>query len=185
MHFSSVSLSDRTLTLVFNSLADERAMRLGVEPGDVIRDVNTGMVFFIRSRTGTTVTAEAQNNYISDGAGGFNTIEPFVTTSGNLEFICTRYFAPSFTTLADFSAGSNTATAVGRFDGSASHLDADIEVGDFFFADQDPSFIFANGEGKVTAIDTSARTITFAGNARNGAVAKEMPLWIRTPPPNS
>ena len=185
VHFSSVTLSDRTLSLTFQSLTDDQAMRLGVEPGDVIRDASTGMVFFIRARTGTTVTAEAQNNYVSDGSGGFDTLTPFSTTSGTLQFLNSRLYAPSSTTLADFTQGSAVATNAGRFDGFAAFLDADIVPGDFLFADQDPDFVFANGEAEVVSIDTAAGTINFAGNARNGSVDKVLPLWIRQPPPNA
>ncbi|MEM1297701.1 MAG: hypothetical protein AAGH68_00380 [Pseudomonadota bacterium] len=185
VHFSNVALSGRTLTLTFTSLADHTAMRLGVEPGDVIRDADTGMVFFIRARNGATVTAEAQNNYVSNGGGGFTTVEPFSTTVGTLQFMSSRLYTPSFTTLASFATGSNTATDVGRFDNFATYLSTDVAVGDFFFADQDSDFIFANGEGEVTAIDTSARTLTFAGNARNTSTNKVLGLWIRQPPPNS
>ena len=183
--FSSVSLSNRTLTLQFTSLAEDRAMRLGVEPGDVIRDGNTGMIFFIRARTGTTVTAEAQNNYISNGGGGFDTMTAFSATSGSLQFMNSRLYVPNFVTLADFSDGSNTATAIGRFDGFATYLDADVEVGDYIYTDLDRDALFINGEGELTAIDTSARTFTFAGNARNTVDRKVLPVWIRTPPPNA
>ena len=185
VHFSSITLNDRTLTLNFLDLPDNQAMRLGVEPGDIIRDLTTGMVFFIRARTGTTITAEAQNNYLSDGSGGFDTFEPFSTTSGTFQFMPSRLYAPSFTTTADFTAGSNTATAVGRFDGFAGFLETDLAVGDYIFADGDPDFVFANAEAEITAIDGAAQTITFAGNARNSASEKVLALWIRQPPPNS
>lgn len=184
-HFSNVALSDRTLTLTFQSLSDNQAMRLGVEPGDVIRDADTGMVFFIRARNGTTVTAEAQNNYVSDGSGGFDTMTPFSTSTGTLQFIPSRLYAPGSTTFGDFTQGSPIATNVGRFDGFSAYLDGDIEPGDYLFADQDPDFIFANQEGRVVSVNSGAGTVTFAGNARNGAAEKVLPLWIRTPPPNS
>ena len=184
-HFSSVVLEGRTLTLVFNTLTDHEAMRLGVLPGDVIRDRTTGMIFFIRSRIADTVIAEAQNNYRDDGTGAFITIEPFDPNSGGLQFINSRYYTTSFLTLGDFQLGSNVATNAARNDGFATFLNADIAVGDYLFADQDPDRVFSAGEAEVTAIDTAANTITFAGNARNSASRKQLTQWIRQAPPNS
>ena len=183
-HFASVDLAGKTLTLVFNSLTDHEAMRLGVLPGDVIRDKTTGMVFFIRSRTGTTVVAEAQNNYRDIGGGSFVTLEPFDTASGGLQFINARFFSPSYLTMGDFAAGSAVATAVARNDGYSAYLDSDVVPGDYLFADLDPDRIFASGEAEVISIDTAADTMTFAGNARASVSRKHLSQWIRQAPPN-
>lgn len=184
-HFTSVDLAGKTLTLVFNSLTDHEAMRLGVLPGDIIRDKTTGMVFFIRSRTGTTVVAEAQNNYRDTGGGVFATLEPFDAASGGLQFINSRFFTPSYLTLGDFTDGSAIATAVARNDGYSAYLDVDVLPGDYLFADQDPDRIFANGEGEVISIDTASDAMTFAGNARASVSRKQLSQWIRQAPPNT
>ena len=184
VHFSAVSLVGRTLTLEFNALDDDDAFRFGVLPGDVIRDRNNGMVFFITDRVGTTVTAEAQSNYVDDGAGGITTLVPFDTDTGGLQFVNSRLYAPNFLTFGTFTQGSATATSVGRSDGFGGYIDTEIQPGDYLFADQDPDFIFANGEAEVVAVDGAAGTITFAGNARNGADRKELTLWIRQAPAN-
>ncbi|MEM9060188.1 MAG: hypothetical protein AAGD13_06960 [Pseudomonadota bacterium] len=185
VHFSSVDLTGRTLTLEFVSLSDHEAMRFGVLPGDIIRDRNTGMIFFIRSRVGTTVIAEAQNNYRDTGGGTFVTLEPFETESGGLQFINARLYTPSYLTLGDFAAGSNVATAVARSDGFSTYLNTDVAVGDYLFIDQDADRVLVNGESEVVSIDTAGDTMTFAGNARNSATRKGLTQWIRTPPPNS
>lgn len=184
-HFASVDLTGKTLTLDFNSLTDHEAMRRGILPGDIIRDKTTGMVFFIRARTGTTVVAEAQNNYRDDGAGGFVTLVPFDTASGGLQFINSRLFTPSYLTLGDFTDGSNVATGVARNDGYSAYLDTDVLPGDYLFADQDPDRVFANGEGEVISIDTASDTMTFAGNARASVSRKQLSQWIRQAPPNA
>ena len=185
VHFSSVDLAGKTLTLVFNSLTDNEAMRLGALPGDIIRDKTTGMVFFIRSRVADTVIAEAQNNYRDDGTGTFVTLEPFDPNSGGLQFLNSRYYTPSFLTLGDFQLGSNVATNAARNDGFANYLNTDVAIGDYLFADQDPDRVMSNGEAEVVAIDTAAKTITFAGNARNTVSRKQLDQWIRQAPPNT
>ncbi|MEM7210451.1 MAG: hypothetical protein AAF479_00945 [Pseudomonadota bacterium] len=184
VHFSNVELIDRTLTLEFNSLTDHEAMRLGVLPGDIIRDKTTGMIFFITSRVGTTVTAMAQNNYRIDEMGEYATIVPFDLASGGLQFVNSRMYTPSYLTLGDFTDGSNIVTNAARDDGFAAYLDADIAVGDYLFADQDPDRVFSAAEAEVIAVDTAAQTITFAGNARSTVARKEMSQWIRQAPPN-
>lgn len=184
VHFSSVSMTGRTLTLVFNALDDDDAFRFGVLPGDVIRDRNNGMVFFITSRIGNTVSAEAQNNYVDDGEGGTTLFEGFDTTIGGLQFMNSRIYSPGFLTFGTFTQGSPVATAVGRTDGFGGYLPSDIQPGDYLFADQDPDFIFANGESEVISIDGTAGTITFAGNARKSVTRKELTLWIRKAPAN-
>lgn len=184
VHFASVDLTGRTLTLEFNALSDHEAMRLGVLPGDVIRDKITGMVFFICSRVGTTVMAVAQNNYRDDGTGNIVTLLPFDPASGGLQFINSRLFTPSYLTLADFEQGSNIATGAARNDGFASYLDTDLVPGDYLFADQDADRVFASGEAEVVSIDTANDTITFAGNARSTVARKQLTQWIRQPPPN-
>ena len=185
VHFSSVDLSGKTLTLEFNSLSDHEAMRLGVLPGDVVRDKTTGMIFFIRSRVGTTVIAEAQNNYRDDGTGAFVTLETFDPLSGGLQFINSRMYTPSYLTLADFTDGSNVATSAASNDGFSAYLDTDVQVGDYLFVDQDADRVMANGESEVVAIDTANDTITFAGNARATVARKQLSQWIRQAPPNS
>ncbi|MGD1924538.1 MAG: hypothetical protein ACFB03_10150 [Paracoccaceae bacterium] len=184
VHFSSVVLSGRTLTLEFNLLSDHEAMRFGILPGDVVRDRSTGMVFFIQSRNGTTVTAEAQNNYRDDGTGNYITIEPFDPDAGGLQFLNSRIYTPSYVTLGDFVTGDTVATSVARSDGFAAYLDTDVAIGDYLFVDQDSDRIMVNGESEVVSIDTAADTITFAGAARNSVTRKALTQWIRTAPPN-
>ena len=183
-HFSNVQLNGKTLTLEFNSLTDHEAMRLGILPGDVIRDKTTGMVFFIHSRVGTTVTATAQNNYRDDGTGNYVTLVPFDTTSGGLQFINSRLFTPSYLTLGDFTDGSPVVTDAARDDGFAAYLDTEVLPGDYLFSDQDPERVFSAQEAEVIAVDTTAKTITFAGNARATVARKQLSQWIRQAPPN-
>ncbi|MEM0987635.1 MAG: hypothetical protein AAGK00_02055 [Pseudomonadota bacterium] len=184
-HFSSVSLVGRTLTLEFDTLSDTQAMYFGVLPGDIVRHVDTATIFFIRSRSGTTVIAEAQNNYISDGSGGYELLDPVPTTAGLIQFFNSRIYTPTASVIMDFTQGSNVATNVGRPDGFAGFLENDIKPGDHFYVSGDEDSIMALASSRVVSIDQTARTITFAGNAQATVSRKRAGQWLRTAPPNA
>jgi hypothetical protein len=143
------------------------------------------MVFFVRSRTGTTFIAEAQNNYKSDGGGGFVTITPFSTTVGSLWFRNARMYTPSFYLRGDTTAGSTTITNVGRDDGFAAWFDAQISADDAFAIMGTQDRWISEGNPYIAARDQTVPSITLvSSNALRTQVRKRFDLLIRTPPAN-
>jgi len=127
---STCSLSGRTLTVTFASRSNTLFMQCGPEVGDVLWDDETGTTFFVRSRTGTTILAEMQNNYKSAGGGTWTTVTTFSTNSGNLWFRNARYYTPQYYLRGDATAGSAVLTNCARDDGYTGFITGDIATGD-------------------------------------------------------
>lgn len=174
------SASERgRLTLVFTSLPAADAEINGMAPGDAIYDASSKMVFVIRSRTTTTVIAEAQNNYkLSSGA--YTTITAFSTTVGFLYFLNCRIYTPTWPVLADLTSGSPTLAAAGR-DGTNDLAAADIAVDDRAYVNDYRDRWVDPLASKVTAVGA---TIVLDSNVNRTEGRKRLPLFVRKPPAN-
>lgn len=182
---ASCSLSGKTLTFQFSSRPDWQFALWGPDCGDIVLDDQTGMVFFVRSRTGTTVIAEAQNNYRDDGLGGFTTIAPFSTSTGSFYFANSRIYTPRYYLRGDVTNGSPTIANCARDDGFAAWYDAQISVDDYLWVTETQDRIMGGGTGiRVAARDQSAGTITMAGNFARTEVRRRLALFVRKPPAN-
>ena len=160
-------------------------MNLGPLPGDVIWDDATGMVFFVRSRTTTTFIAEAQNNYKSDGSGGFNTITPFSTTVGNLYIRNSRIYTPEYYLRGDTTSGSTTITNVARDDGFSAWFNSQIAVGDAFAIRPTQDNWLSESTPFIAARDQSVPSITLvASTGLRTQVRYRFDAFIRLPPAN-
>lgn len=167
------SASERgLLTLVWTSLTDATAAQDGYEPGDVIYDDQTGMVFAIRKRTTTTVLAEAQNNYrLSDGVGSaYETISAFSGSTGNFYFINSRLYTPTYPVIADtVLTGSATYDPGSLADGEGATTTVTVTgaaAGDFV----DASFTAGLSGITVTAWVSAADTVSVRFQNESGGV---------------
>jgi hypothetical protein len=180
----SCSLSGKTLTFTFSSYPDWRFMLYGPDNGDVILDAQTGMVFFVRSRTGTTVIAEAQNNYKSNGAGGFTTITTFNPSSGVFYFINSRLYSPLYYLRGDLTSGNAIISNCARDDGYAAWYDNQIAIGDYIWVPDTHDRFAAPYNAQIVARDQTAGTITLAAGVNKTEVRKRLALFVRKPPAN-
>lgn len=180
----TVSLTNKTLSVTFPGRADWEFNMYGPDNGDVIVCSVTGMTFFVRSRTGNTITAEAQNNYKSNGSGGFTPLVAFSTTSGNFYWVTGRFYTPQFFLIGDIASGNNVITNCQRGDGFAAWYNSQIAVNDrvYIFDTQDQWV--SPTASLITARDQTAQTITLAGNATYTQVRKRLATFIRQPPAN-
>lgn len=181
--FSSLVLSGKTLTGTFTSRADWQFDTLGPAPGDVIWDQATGMTFFVRSRTGTTFIAEAQNNYKSNGSGGYTTVLPFSTTIGNFYVGVSRLYTPNLLLQGTLTSGSHTMTNCGNPAYSSWYSTA-IAVNDYYYVNEYYDYSFLVDQTKITAFDSTAKTITLSGNALYSQANKRLGIFVRQPPAN-
>jgi hypothetical protein len=182
---AALSLVDRVLTIQFASRSDGAFMQYGPLPGDVIQDGDTGMTFFVRSRTGTTVVAEAQNNYKSNGAGGWNTVVPFSTTAGTLYFASSRIYTPPYYLRGDTAAGSAIITNCGRDDSFTAWYDAATAVGDAIALVDTQDLWVSVSAAPIVARDQAAGTITLTSSAgMRTQTRKRLALFCRPGPAN-
>lgn len=78
----SVSISDRTATFTMGStFTDGTSGYNGGRPGDLIYDTFSKTIWWIRSRTGTTVIAEQQTNFKPNGAN-YTWVDDIVDPNG-------------------------------------------------------------------------------------------------------
>ena len=174
---TSVTLVNKTLTMVFPAGYTNSIEYYAGKPGDTLIDQSTTTVFFIRSRVGNTVIAEMQNNYISDGAGGFNTITPVSLLSGIWFIRNSRIFTPDVKIYGTFTSGSAVITAVSDTTG----FGTDIVVGTQVIV---ASELVQYDRIAVTAYNAGAATITLNGNASKTMANVALPMWIALPPAN-
>ncbi len=184
------------LTISFNagSLAtnQQNAVQQGYRNGGVIRDTVTGTVMFIRSVDHATgaIEAELQNNYIADGAGGYDLFDDgFVLSAGVWDVIGTAvYLAPqpimgtTSTTAATIAVEATLDAPDGAYG---------LAVGDWLFEDLWPAAqtFSSTGRAKIAAIAAggamAAGTITMGGNANvTHARALSFDWWVRAEPAN-
>lgn len=151
-------------------IGDGEAIRFGMYEGGTIYDSESKTTFFIKARSGADLTVVAQNNYRSDGAGGLEFINAFNTT-GSLTFEGTGYYRPGFK-IDEVLHDTSTAVTSYNYSFATTFLsDATngIAVGDSLVSDEVRERVHlatgATNELEVTAFDTGAQTITFAGAA--------------------
>lgn len=193
--FDSVTLgagtSGRVLTLVDSTFGEVKILD-SIANSCIIRDINTDTVWFIRSfDTGTgTIIAEQQNNYISDGASGFDRIEAVSDTSGSLEFIQSLLFTPDTPLKGDTSTSSADLTNLetmapgGQTTGGAS-ANNELVAGDWFYASIN-SFtpITSSTNAKIASITSGSNLITMGGNSRDTKTDIVFDYWLRQAPSN-
>jgi hypothetical protein len=178
---SSCTLTGKTLTLVFSSRSDFAFAYLGPDVGDVLVDRITGSTFFVRNRSSLTVTAELQNNYKSNGSGGWQTLVPISLTTDQFYIINSRFFVLPYYLRGDSTSGNNTLTNCATDTGSALWYDAEISVDDWVFVDETSNRWIAPASTKVTARDQSVGTITLGGNAARSEIREPLLMFIRKP----
>lgn len=170
----TTSITGRTLTLTFASRSEGRFVRQGPLPGDVILDDLTRTVFFVKTRDGLSITAEAQNNYKNG-----QMLEPVSMTVGNWYILNARLYVPDQYLRADTTASSVALSNAGSDDGHAAWM-ADpekISVGDYaYVADTVDRWIHPDG-ARVVAIVPGI--ITLAAGAARTETRKRIPVFIR------
>lgn len=177
---SSCTLSNRTLTLVFSSLSDAAAMRNGLMPGDVLWDESTGSVFFIRSRSGTTVVADLQNNFKDAGGGTFATIDTINLATGYFYAGNARFYTPTYPLLGTVTNGNNTISNVQRDDGFSGVIESNIEVGDHLWVDELKDQPYGLSGANITARSNASATITMGTTGRFTQSRRRLNFFIRT-----
>jgi len=182
---ASVTLTNKTLTFTYTGQPDWAFNTRGFDVGDVIYDDQSGSVFFVQSRTGTAVTAILQNNYKSNGAGGFNQVTAFSTTSGNLWSANCRIYTPQYYLRGDTTSGSGSITNCARDDGYAAWYNGDIAVNDHMVVMDTMDRITGPNTAQITARDHTAGTITISGTAARSETRRRLALFVRQPPANS
>ncbi len=183
--FTAMTLTGRVLSFTGPSWFDYGgADASGYVVGGVIIDLPTGLVFFIRTRSGPSAapvfTAELQNGYSVSASGTIVLAMPFAVGEGNFcaagggVFMCRE---PLFATL---TAGNPTLSACGRADGYGGFINnsaaSQVQVGDRPFVDQrnDPSFYDGT---RVTVVGAGSLTLNSA--LAISATQKRLPLWVR------
>jgi hypothetical protein len=175
-----ISMSGLVLTLTFTSLPDYRAWWEGCLPGDVLLDDASGTVFFIRSRTGNTVIAEAQNNHKNGSL-----ITALTTSSGYIYSGNSRFYAPLLPLFVTATAGNAVLTNAGRADGYSAWLDTAtfIAPGDRLYWAPDVDGFGDPTYANITAINGTAKTITLAAGPFISGT-RRVPVLVRQPPAN-
>jgi hypothetical protein len=179
----TTTLVNDLLTMTFGSRTDTAFMFYGPLPGDLIWDDQTGTVFKVASRSGLVVTAYIQNNY--KGAS-FTPITSISMTVGNWYVANSRLYLCDTPCLYDATAGSAVLTNVGSADGTSAFLDTNLVVGDYLWVDPLRDAWISQANARITAFDSTAKTITLAGNVASGftATRKRLGTLIRLPVAN-
>ncbi|MGP1665936.1 MAG: hypothetical protein ACTS5I_08525, partial [Rhodanobacter sp.] len=153
----------------------------GGEVGDCVWDGETGTLFNVRARVGSTITMEAQTNY--DSAGNINV----ASTKSNYFYVlnCRTYTTSEFLQ-GDITAGSNIITHLGTANDRALFIATDVAVNDYIavFDQIDNSLGTEAAANLITGVNADARAITTIGKQAYSATKKRIPLFWRAAPPN-
>lgn len=182
---ASCTLVNKTLTINFTFRPLWLSLHEGGAPGDVIWDDVTGSVFFIRSLSGTTLIAELQNNYKSDGAGGFTQLTAMPTDVGNFYFGISRYYTPSRYLRGDVSNASNVITNCGQDDDYADFINAQIAQFDEVVVEPTQDNWTPISQATIMGRDQTAKTITLLGTPNYTQSRRRLAFFLRQPPANS
>jgi Pectate lyase superfamily protein len=176
----AITTSGRSVTFVTGKTA-AWLITYGGEVGDCVWDQETGTLFYVRWRTGSTITMEAQTNYNSAG-----NINATLTKTGYFYVLNCRTYTTSEFLQGDTTAGTNVITHIGAADGHARFITADIAVNDYIavFDQIDNSLGTAAGANLITDVNADAFTITTAGKQAYSATKKRIPLFWRAAPAN-
>lgn len=181
----SSSITGRTLQIEFTARTASTFAYAGPDVGDILVDEVTQTVFFVRSRTGQIILADAQTNIKSDGLGSYVFITPINLTSGNYYSLCTRFYSPTLYLRGDVTTGSAILTSCATDEPYALWYDAEISVNDWLYVDTQSNNFVPRANTQVTARDQTAGTITLAGNATRSITRQRLTMFIRTPAPNA
>lgn len=176
---SALTLVGKTLTITFASRVEDSFLKYGPLPGDVVIDDQTGMVFFVRSRTALVAIAEAQSNYKAGAA-----LVAFSTTVGNLYFKSSRWYTPSRFLRGDQTAASAVLTNCGD-DNFGALYDSEIAAGDMIIVFPARDRWAAPASSIITARSQAAGTITLTAATGIATVLKKRrDFFARTGPAN-
>ena len=182
---ASVSLSGTTLTFDYTGRSDADFELYGPAPGDVIYDGASGSVFYVRSRTGTVVTAELQNNYAVVG-GTVTLINSFSTTSGLMWFCVGRMYAPASYLKGNLTSGSATITNCGISNGQSNFI-GEIRAGDRLYTNVFDNY-YANNDNartKVSSVDTGTGVIAMGDSMAVTLTNQHLAFWVVPPLENA
>lgn len=177
---TGANLVNKDLIFGYRNLTDWKANLYGPTTGDVIWDNTSDSVFFVTARTGEMIKAEMQNNYKSDGAGGYNPIVSLSYNVGTFYIANSRIYTPSMPVIGNITGGNNIITSCQRDDGYASFLESNIATGDLLFVDTFKDQPFAEYASKITNISNANKTITIDGTARFTQDRKRLEFFVRT-----
>lgn len=181
----SSSITGRTLQIEFTARIALDFAYIGPDVGDILVDDPTQTVFFVRSRTGQTILADAQTNIKSDGFGSYVFITPINLTSGLYYSLCTRFYSPILYLRGNVTSGSAILTNCATDVPFALWYDTQISVNDWLYVDDQSNNFIPRSDTRVTARDQTAGTITLAGNASRSITRQRLTMFIRTPAPNA
>lgn len=152
-------------------------LQFGVRPGDVVQDDQTGTMLLVTANAGLVATVAALNNYSNPGSGAAFR-DAVSGTVGNWYVQNSRVYGTTYPNYGDITNGSAVIANVGRADGYAGFLNADIAVGDYIWQ-HDWLTKYFPASATITAFDTAARTITMSAAAIKTAAAVPLNFWVR------
>jgi hypothetical protein len=151
-------------------------------------DGASNSVFAIRSRSGTTVIAELQNNYRKPSGGNYQCITAFDTASGIMYAANCRLYTPNYPVLVDLTSGSTTLANAGRDDSYGGFLQGSIAVDDRVFVMPYRDLFVPEDKCKIaTRTNGSPGSIVMetGGTATRTLARKRLQFLIRKPPSNA
>jgi hypothetical protein len=160
---------------------EEILINRGGANGDIVYDDASGIIFYVRSRTGSTITMRAQTGY--DAAGNLRTP---ITKTGNFWYQNCRAYSPSAVVQGDVASMSPTATNVGSDEATFLH-DKTLGVGDYaaVWPAVDNWIAMANRGNRVAEVDGRRGVFTFASVSTKNEAKKRFSIFYRLEPVNA
>jgi hypothetical protein len=176
----SITVSGRDVTFT-SGRTEEVLINRGGANGDIVFDDVTGIIFYVRSRTGSTVTMRAQTGYDSLGR-----LRAPITKTGNFWYQNCRAYSPLIFFQGDIDPATVTVNNVGE-DDDRTFDEHGLAVGDFAAVwPAIDNWIGTSEKGnRITAINGEQGTFAFASKPRKHELKRRFPIFYRAEPANA
>lgn len=158
--------------------SDWQFAQYGFEVGDVVYDDETHVLYYVRSRSGSIVTMQAQTGF--DGRGN---LRQEIARGGNLYSLNCRLYSPAYPLYATMIAASSALVNAARDDGGGgAWLESNIAGGDWLYVRSDVDHFIAPNGAQILERDGVSNSITVVGKFNRSESRKRFGVFIRTPP---
>jgi hypothetical protein len=154
----------------------------GGDVGDLLWCQQTGAMFVVRSRTGTSIQVEAVSGYDSSDA-----LLTAVPDGASMWAVNCRRYSLDAVCWGDFTYEQPVISTVWNGQGSFPNMNTQFVVGDYFYQTKDVYTVFAADSCNIVSVDNGAKTITLGavGGANDNVDRQRISLWVRPAMPNA
>jgi hypothetical protein len=175
-----IAVSGRDVTFT-SSRNEDRLINEGGANGDIVYDDATGIIFYVRSRNGSTITMRAQTGYDSSG----RLLAP-ISKRGNFWYQNCRAYSPLTLLQGDVNTNNATVSRVGT-DDDPTFREGTIVAGDYVGVSPaiDNWIRTVGGGNMITATNSPGGSFVLASSPLKAQTRRRFAIFYRAEPANN